>query len=569
MPNPGTFVKEGEVPKDLGADLGAALLAACLGLALASGVFQTAWARWPAAGLLPDDRTLVLLAACLGLLLLVWRMGLWRRWTRPAFVLGWTQVAFAVLALTIMFSQHSAWINGHWTAWLADDPMVSMQYARHLVEGKGLVWTQGQRVEGFSNPLWVLCMAGILAIGVPRAAAAAGVLFLNLLLGLAALPACARLARALGASPLAAALAAAGLGLSYEWVWAASSGMESTALACLCAWAFVGLAEAQTKGRDVPAWVPILAGAASVLRFDGFIPAGLIWAMSWRLPSRRGRWWDAMWVLGPAIAWQIFRLAYYHAWIPNTVILKMGDWPGRWQAGWDYVMRLDFQSRIALLAALSALCLRNLRLWALLFLAALCYGLTTAGDFYPGTRYLAWAWPLLWTLSAAAFCVWLPRPWSTLCVAIAAVCAYQAFCAFPGLMQGGWLAGKERIEIAATLDRLVAPGQVVASDWAGSFYFYSNVAGEDLLGKCDPVVAHVEPDPSLGPTAHNKLDLAYSLEGLRPDWVLLVAPGQEEDLGWLHSVYDARIWDDPGFSAHCKANLRRVGVHWALCRCRW
>jgi hypothetical protein len=44
---------------------------------------------------------------------------------------------------------------------LFEDMMISMRYARNLADGAGLVWNAGgERIEGFSNPLWVLVMAG-------------------------------------------------------------------------------------------------------------------------------------------------------------------------------------------------------------------------------------------------------------------------------------------------------------------------------------------------------------------------------------------------------------------------
>ena len=49
---------------------------------------------------------------------------------------------------------------------LFDDAMISMRYARNLAEGHGLVWNPGERVEGYSNPLWTLWMALIHATGV-------------------------------------------------------------------------------------------------------------------------------------------------------------------------------------------------------------------------------------------------------------------------------------------------------------------------------------------------------------------------------------------------------------------
>src|SRR5437867_8940722 len=40
---------------------------------------------------------------------------------------------------------------------LFDDAMVSMRYAKNFAEGYGLAWNPGgERVEGYTNPLWVL-----------------------------------------------------------------------------------------------------------------------------------------------------------------------------------------------------------------------------------------------------------------------------------------------------------------------------------------------------------------------------------------------------------------------------
>ena len=44
---------------------------------------------------------------------------------------------------------------------LFDDAMISMQYDKHFVEGHGFVMNPGERVEGYTNPLWVMYMAVI------------------------------------------------------------------------------------------------------------------------------------------------------------------------------------------------------------------------------------------------------------------------------------------------------------------------------------------------------------------------------------------------------------------------
>jgi hypothetical protein len=51
-----------------------------------------------------------------------------------------------------------------WPATL-DDSFISYRYARNWVEGHGLVFNPGERVEGYSNLLWVLLLAPFLALG--------------------------------------------------------------------------------------------------------------------------------------------------------------------------------------------------------------------------------------------------------------------------------------------------------------------------------------------------------------------------------------------------------------------
>ena len=43
--------------------------------------------------------------------------------------------------------------------YVADDSFISFRYSQRLLEGKGLTWTDGKPVEGYSNLLWVLLMA--------------------------------------------------------------------------------------------------------------------------------------------------------------------------------------------------------------------------------------------------------------------------------------------------------------------------------------------------------------------------------------------------------------------------
>lgn len=44
---------------------------------------------------------------------------------------------------------------------IADDALISLRYVQNLLAGKGLIWTEGIAVEGYSNLSWVLAVAGL------------------------------------------------------------------------------------------------------------------------------------------------------------------------------------------------------------------------------------------------------------------------------------------------------------------------------------------------------------------------------------------------------------------------
>lgn len=44
-------------------------------------------------------------------------------------------------------------------AWTCDDATISLRYAANLAAGHGLVFNHGERVQGFTNPLWTLLLA--------------------------------------------------------------------------------------------------------------------------------------------------------------------------------------------------------------------------------------------------------------------------------------------------------------------------------------------------------------------------------------------------------------------------
>src|SRR2546422_6324150 len=84
--------------------------------------------------------------------------------TRRARVL----LATALLATLVLLLAHSA---VYW--FLTDDAFISFRYARNLRQGHGLVFNPGfERVEGYTNFLWVMVLAGLDRLGIEPARAA-------------------------------------------------------------------------------------------------------------------------------------------------------------------------------------------------------------------------------------------------------------------------------------------------------------------------------------------------------------------------------------------------------------
>lgn len=52
-----------------------------------------------------------------------------------------------------------AWNISWYLPFFADDSLITIRYAQRLIDGHGLTWTDGIKVEGYSNLLWVLILA--------------------------------------------------------------------------------------------------------------------------------------------------------------------------------------------------------------------------------------------------------------------------------------------------------------------------------------------------------------------------------------------------------------------------
>lgn len=222
---------------------------------------------------------------------------------------------------------------------LFDDAMISMTYARTLAESGEWVWFPGaERVQGFTNPLWTLIMAGIHLLGFEGSSAALVVSLLGALI-------------VVGVALVVGRLAFASLpDVPYRTIWAASAtgavplmfpfafwtirGME-VGLLGLCAiamvWASVTLVHAHASSDD-SRWPAVVLGTAGVVgvltRLDFIVICVAIAVVSAARTASRRRAFSliAASVVLPAAACVgilLFQRAYWGSFMPNTYYLKM------------------------------------------------------------------------------------------------------------------------------------------------------------------------------------------------------------------------------------------------------
>jgi hypothetical protein len=238
---------------------------------------------------------------------------------------------------------------GLWFAWaqrsLVDDAFVSFRYAANLLDGKGLVYNEGERVEGYTNFLWtVLVAAGaaLTPISLPHVA-----LILAVASYLALVALVHRLGRQLSQETAYVPIAAMCVAVQATVTSYATTGME-TLFAVVWIHAML-LALASVPGSRGAAFAGLAATCAVLTRLDHalFYAAGGV-ALVARDGGLRALWNDpaarraVVAFCAPAsvvVAVLGWRLWYYGDVLPNTFYAKEG---GGWRLDQGAIYAVTF-----------------------------------------------------------------------------------------------------------------------------------------------------------------------------------------------------------------------------------
>lgn len=474
-------------------------------------------------------------------------------------------------------------VDGKRTFCLFDDAMISMTYARNLVEGYGLNWARfGEPVEGFTAPLWVLVMAAVhlLPLELRTTSLAVQALSAGLLLANTLAVRHLMLRHFAGRGPgrgdgpatwlPATLLTAFYYPLAHWSLQGMETGLQALLLTLAVTLALTIGADGE-RGRKAYALLFGVLAAAYLTRMDTALPAAVVlaflgWrgALAWRL---RRHWLPGAAVLATAVAgYQLFRWSYFGELLPNTFYLKLAGVPldvrllrGGWALG---------RFALPLLPVLAGL---GVALWVLLrrsrdrtaglrfalpaavVAASWAYAVWVGGDAWElsgigANRFVAVTVPLVFVLLNGVLAARPAGPvdrgrraragrtWGVVAVtALAFVLAGHLWSAdgwrrFLVLERPLHVDGHARF-VRRTL-RLAGSGRIpadarVAVVWSGIPAYFSDWRMVDLLGYNDRHVARQEPSIPLDRKSwrdfrpgHVKLGYRHALEVHRPDLIL-------------------------------------------------
>ncbi|MHA1570122.1 MAG: tetratricopeptide repeat protein [Alphaproteobacteria bacterium] len=329
-----------------------------------------------------------------------------------------SSIVVLALALSIVFyALQASFFLKFWV----DDAGISFTFARNIAEGYGSVASPGtERVEGFSNPLWVYLLAVFIKLGISPFVMsqilayifALGVLVLLCLYGLMPLPD--------GRRPWPVALGAMLVAMHASFVIWNQSGMENALYAFLIA-ASMFLAIRESRRPEVWPWSALTLFLLALTRPEGaahVLFAGVFLLLSdlftHKKPTKRLFLWAGSFLLLFGL-YHLWHYIYYAKPFPNTYYAKVE--PGKWQKltntrdrGWRYVTAYLKQYSLWPLIYLCLPAFLGKRIWrealyiALTGLFLIFFPIYSRGDWMEAWRFLsAFPIPLAMLLGLAAF----------------------------------------------------------------------------------------------------------------------------------------------------------------------
>lgn len=421
----------------------------------------------------------------------------------------------------------------HYGICTQDDAFISFRYAANLIGGDGLVYNPGEPVEGYTNFLWTVLLAGAMAAGLnPVTASVLGGLLAALALALAGW----LLAEALLERPWIGLLVPAFIAMDAGLALEGMQGLETLLYAALLAWALL-LTHHELQDPAAPPRSAVLLALAALTRPEGavvFAGIGLARLLIARKLERRlliGLGIFAV-VVGGHFA---FRMSYYGSPLPNTFYAKVGTESAQLTRGLIYLAAFAAEHIVlCTLAAVGALIatLRwkqqpaTIRLLLGFTACDLLYVAAVGGDFKETFRFII---PVMVPLALLAGLAvrHIPGRWALAMVMLLAL-GVDARQSIPRASRAAVFRAADmerRLAVGSWLRENVPPTTTLAIHSAGTIPYAAGLYTIDMWGLSDPHIARKTIEGmGQGTAGHEKTDYAYTF-ARGPDLYL-----PEEDL---------------------------------------
>ena len=261
--------------------------------------------------------------------------------------------AVAKLELLVMLGLAGLLLYWQWQyrGYLKDDALISLRYARNISEGLGVVFNPGDRLEGYTNFLWILLSVPAFWLKVDPVV---WVKVLGCIFGQVGLFLSWRMARFFGDDrhdgyTLLAPMVYASSTSVVLW---SQGGLEPTLMAVLCSggtllamalWSRDGDHDPDARGLAIGS--ALLLAGAGLTRPDahlfGLVAAGMAFVDMARRRSLSRHWalWGAI-ILGILAPYHLWRVLYFGDLFPNTMYVKASAGPEVWDQGKQFVAGL-------------------------------------------------------------------------------------------------------------------------------------------------------------------------------------------------------------------------------------
>ncbi len=445
--------------------------------------------------------------------------------------LAWVLVTLAALGLWLVLRDTGP----------CDDEYIVWRYARNLVERQGLVFNAGERVEGFTCPLWVLLLAGGILLKIAPLAVGVGA-GLASTIGAAWLALLAR-GRERRESDFWCALAIAlGVPLAYH----AAQGLGTALAAALVAGWYVLLR------RERGALAGLVLGAATLLR-----PELLLLLPFHAFAARRAGALLAACAL--PLAWFAFRRAYFGEWLPMTFYTKKLPLAADLGYGMTYLGRATLDTGIGVILVLLALAPPAGRVArsALAGAMTVCAGVVwVGGDYMFLARFLVPLLPLVLMLAADVLSRFEAQSRVRVRLAWIAIVLLQVWpiVRLRELQESQRFYEQRWIAIGKEL-ALRMPACKLATSPIGAIGWYSHLPIVDMLGITNSALRDKQPDLAITLKGHQRHDEDWLL-AQKPDAIVLGNGISSRGEGKLDvNAWEKPLFLDPRFQAGYEARL--------------